>query len=469
MDNLAWDWLAMSKQQRQSQIQALLDGKSKVDYIKLVDAGSLGVYASLGSHFDYAIFGRDSIQVASDLLSTHQLLCKDIIHALASLQGVKKDSKNEEEPGKIHHEYRALEMNGSKVSEQSVTILRKLQQTWGTIGTDNVCYYGSYDATPLYIRLIGDYVDLYGPDLLDESYHGLDGPRHIRDSIESAVNWLVKKIESSDWGLLEYHRLNPNFGLKNQVWKDSSTSYLHKDGSLANTDLGIASIELQGYSYDALIAASKIIPTNSKSRDHWIMLAEHLQQETISKFWMPELHYFAQGLDRGINGQLIQIDTLTSNPGLLLDSKLLSNLNDKHKSKYIDSIANMIASTDFLTPAGVRCRALSHKQMPGFIDYHGSYTVWPKETHAIAKGLKTHGKSALANRLDSGILDSIRKAGEFCEFFYVDDQNMVYYSHGDAREHFRSQSLDKNIAIAEPGQAWTISAVLDILSNVKYH
>ena len=467
MDNLAWDWLSLTKEQRQLSLQSLIYGSSKEDYIKLVDAGNLGVYASLGSHFDYAVFGRDSVQVASDLLASHRELSRRIIHALASLQGIKTDLLSEEEPGKIHHEYRALEMNGSNVPEQSVTILKKLQQAWGSASDDYVRYYGSHDATPLYIRLIGDYVDCYGPSLLEESYHALEGSKKIRDSLKSAVDWLTHKIGSSDLGMLEYQRLNINYGLTNQVWKDSSTSYLHSDGSLANHDKGIAAIELQGYTYDALGVAIKLLPSNDAQKDHWHKLAEHIQTETVTKFWMPEQQYFAQGLDIDSEGRPRQIDTLTSNPGLLLDSKILDSLSNAQKNQYIEAIVTMLMGPQFLTPAGIRCRALSHRRIPGFVDYHGSYTVWPKETHAIARGLRAHGKVESANMLESRLLDSVKRAGEFYEFFYADDNDKVYYSHKEALEHFRLQSLDKNIAVAEPCQAWTISATLAILQHIN--
>jgi len=469
MDNLAWDWLVLTKEQRAQKLKALIAGQANLptgqvgkDYIQLVDAGKLGVYASLGSHFDYAIFGRDSIQVAEDLLDSHQPLAQRIIHTLASLQGIKTDTRNEEEAGKIHHEYRALKMHGSTVSEQSVEILRKLQDKWGDPGTDYVRYYGSYDATPLFIRLVGRYVQRYGPGLLDEPYQALDGPKKIKDSLQAAVSWLTSKIDGSDWGLLEYQRLNKDFGLANQVWKDSGTSYLHSDSSLPNFEAGIAAIELQGYAYDALEIA-QVLLLSSPQKDYWHQLSSRLQAETASRFWMPQQNYFAQALDHDTDNNPRQIDTLTSNPGLLLDSKLLDNLPEAQS--YIDALATMLMSPEFLTPAGIRCRALCHKQMPGFVDYHGSYTVWPKETYAISRGLRAHGKANLASKLESCLLDSVKRAGEFYEFFYVDDREKAYYDQSEALEHFRTISLDKNLAVAEPGQAWTISAVLAILSR----
>jgi len=464
MEKVAWDWLTLTKTERQQAIADLLADRSSTDYIRLVGAGNLGIYASLGGQFDYAIFGRDSIQVAEDLLATHQPLARQIIHTLASLQGVKSNAHNEEEPGKIHHEYRALTMHGSNIPDQSIAILRRLQHKWGTDDTDNMRYYGSYDTTPLFIRLVGRYVHHHGQKILNETYHGLDGQKVISDSLRSAVEWLVDKLDGSNEGLLAYLRINKEYGLRNQAWKDSGTSYLHGDGSLPNFEAPIASIELQGYAYDALQTALLLVPADDATKDHWRRLAARLQTGVISLFWIPEQQYFAQAVDYREDGQLRQVNTITSNPGLLLDSTLLDNL-PEDKQSYIDTTANMLMSNELLTPAGIRCRALRHKQIPGFVDYHGSYTVWPKETYAIARGLRSHGKSDMASRLEACLLDSVQRAGEFYEFFYVDEQEKAYYDQTEALEHFKTISLDKNLAVAEPGQAWTISAVLAILHN----
>src|ERR1700729_411287 len=244
------DWTTKTRAQRQKSLFELVNSPHLThDYIRLVSAGHHGVYASMGPHFTYAIFGRDSIEVAEDLMATHQRLVRDIIFTLARLQGVKYDSVSEEEPGKIHHEYRSRVFDGEVVSEQSLAVMHSLQHWWGSIGADELVYYGSSDATPTYIRLVFTYVKQYGRSILDEKYVTRSGEtRTILDSVQAATDWLVEKIKSSPWKLLEYKRINPK-GLFNQAWKDSETAYLHSNGTVANADGGIASVELQGYAY----------------------------------------------------------------------------------------------------------------------------------------------------------------------------------------------------------------------------
>ncbi len=457
----------MPKADRQRLVRQLIGGQNEVDYMSLVSAKDLGVYASLGVHFENAIFGRDSLQVAEDLMSTRQILVLHIIRTLASLQGVKFDPKSEEEPGKIHHEYRSKIFNGQPIPEVSLNIMKRLQQSWGDETSDTMRYYGSYDATPLYIRVVGAYVEHYGQEFLDEVYESLDGQKRISDSLYAATTWLVGKIESSPWLLLEFKRLNKEAGIINQAWKDSDTSYLHTDGNLANHDGGIASIELQGYAYDALIIASKLVARSDSERKSWLELAGQLQQQTLERMWMDQSKFFAQGLDRSPENQTRRIQTLTSNPGLLLDSGLLSDLPPEQHRQYVDGIIAMITGPEFMTPVGIRSRALIHRQMPGFIDYHGSYTVWPKEAYAVARGLRRFGQTELSAQLNARILNGVMRSGEFSEFFYVNDDGQVWYDQEVAIKHFQSIGLGTHIATPESGQAWTISAVLGILHQAK--
>ena len=466
MESTPLNWLSLPQAERQQRIRQFIARQTQVDYIQLVSAGDMGVYASLGVHFDYAIFGRDSIQVAEDLLGSHQALAHKIILTLAKLQGTTTNPKSEEEPGKIHHEYRSRLFNGQPIPEISLNIMKRLQLVWGSEGSDSLRYYGSIDATPLYIRLVAAYVKRYGQDFLNEIYTALDGEKRIADSIHAATTWLVKRVESSPWFLLEYKRLNKDAGIVNQAWKDSATSYLHLDGQLANYDGGIASLELQGYTHDALTLASALVAKNETERRNWLDLAAQIRQQTLQRLWMPDQKFFAQGLDRGPDGLTRQIQTLTSNAGGLLDSGLLADLPKAEQSKYIDAVSQMITGPEFMTPAGIRSRALKHKQMPGYVDYHGSYTVWPKETYAIARGLKRYGKAKEAEHLQSTILDSIMRAGEFYEFFYVSDKGQVWYDKEEAISHFKNLGLGDNIATPENGQAWTISAVQAILSGL---
>lgn len=467
MDILS-NWKETTKQQRQDILAKLVSGDDVSlahDCINLVSAGHYGVYASMGPNFTYAIFGRDSIEVAEHLLNSHKQLVRNIIFTLARLQGVKNDAISEEEPGKIHHEYRSRIFNGEQISEASLAVMHRLQHWWGAIGADELVYYGSYDATPMYIKLVCEYAEQYGNDILNETYIARDGhSRTILDCLQAASQWLTTKILASPWDLLEYKRINPD-GILNQVWKDSDTSYLHLDGRPANAEAGIAAVELQAYAYDALIllAQHEIPETAERHR----AVAKNLQHATIQQLWMPDRQFFAQGLDRNKAGESRQIKTLTSNVGLLLQSRLLQDLPAHQRKLYVESIVTTICGPEFVTEAGIRCRALQHKHIPGFVDYHGTDAVWPKETFNIARGLATHGFTSLAQQLNNRILRSVTMAGDFYELFYVEDSGEVWFDHKASVEHFTRKSPAHHLAIPEPGQAWVISSVIHIVSSPK--
>jgi glycogen debranching enzyme len=223
---------------------------------------------------------------------------------------------------------------------------------------------------------------------------------------------------------------------------------------------------LQGYAYDALLAAAELQNHKaSKLSAHYRKLALELQKATIELLWMPDLQFFAQGLDRDEQALTRQIKTLTSNGALLLQSQLLKDLPVDIRRPYVEAIATVIYSADFLTEAGIRCRALRHKDIPGFTDYHGVRAVWPKETFDIANGLMSHGFVHLAEQLNNRILRSVELAGDFYELFYVEDDGEIWYDNVASVEHFSKKSATDYLPVPEPGQAWVISSVLHILSN----
>ncbi len=462
------EWPTNTKRQRQEALVELVNNHGSIepfDYMQLVSADQLGIYASMGPNFTYAVFGRDSIEAAEDVLGTHQHLARNVILTMARLQGTKTDTISEEEPGRIHHEYRSTVINGQHIPENSISVMRELQKWWGGDGTDTLLYYGSFDATPLYIRFVGKYIKEYGNAILEETISNKDGQElTVLESVQRATDWLVSKLEASEWGMLEFKRINPN-GIPTQAWKDSPTSYLHTDGSTANTDDGLASIELQGYAYDALLAAAELAP---ERQSDYKSLAAMLQKSTIDHLWMPEVQFFAQGLDRDEFGNRRQIRTLTSNAGLLLESRLLQGMPASETAHYVEAVARKLCGPEFLTDAGIRSRSIDHKDLLPFVDYHGSYTVWPKETYDIAKGLRNFGYHHLADQLENRIIRSVEASGDFYEFFYVEENGEVYYDQEAAIKHFSEKSPGMNIPIPEPGQAWTISAMIAALHHRKH-
>jgi glycogen debranching enzyme len=419
-----------------------------------------GVYASSDTLFKGAIFGRDSLEVAEDLLRTKRRMVKQILLTLARLQGETSNDMREEEPGKIVHEYRSVIVDGKRIDDMSMRIFKELSHKWGGNKTE-MAYYGSVDATPHYLRVLGAYCDMYGVSILDEKIVlRSGGVVTMRNVMENAAIWLLQQLKTSRSGLIEYQRRNPH-GLENQVWKDSAEFYVHENKEMANHKGPIASIEVQGLAYDALKMLASFMPERADEfRDH----AAVLRDRTIELLWQEDRRYFALGLDYSTSGKMRIIHTSTANPAALLDTEFFDDLNETDRHKYVKALVIKIMSDDFLTDAGIRSRALSAAHLIEFWDYHGSYVTWPKETYDIAKGLRRQGFPTLARELENRLLNVILKNREYPEFVYVDGWGRVLASSPSAHSHGETVLID-SINKPERIQAWTVAAVIAIISQ----
>jgi glycogen debranching enzyme len=427
------------------------------------------IYASDSFHFQDAFFGRDALEVAEDLLDISPQVAFHVVLALAALQGTTVHRKSEEEPGKIHHEYRNLLIDGHTISASSQTILQQLSVRWGGTATE-VLYYGTIDATPLYVRLIARYCRRYGRDLLDASYVRKDGQKAtIRESVHSALEWIVEKITASDLHLLEFLHMSEE-GHLFQDWKDGNRyAHLHRSGEMLNTSAPIASIAVQGLAYDALVEAAQLFHSEQPGQAHRCSeVAQHLQEAVLQSFWMPEERFLAMAIDRDALGRPRQVQTITSDPGTLLATGLFDGLADAEKKAYVAAIAQRIVSPELLTDIGVRCRSLLHKDLVPFADSQGAWAVWPKETYDITKGFWRQGFSSLAEQLEVRILNAVAVSGSYAEFFYVHPDGRVCY---DPRGNHTDEQQDTIccMGLPEETQAWTISAVIAIKQGRKSH
>ncbi|TMD83989.1 MAG: hypothetical protein E6I78_11425, partial [Chloroflexi bacterium] len=308
-----------------------------------------GVYGSGDRLFSYAIYGRDSVTAAETLLHLRPEVARDIILTLARLQGTVDapigSQSNEEERGKIHHEHRTLYVNGRRIPPASERLLRGLASKWGGDET-SLTYYGSVDATPLFVRLVARYCATHGESILADGVTRRDGSQiTLRESVLAAVDWITAKMNASALGLVEFQRRNPE-GIPFQVWKDSNTSYIHRDGTLANSDAAIAAVEVQGYAYDALLGAARLFETRAAE---WRDRALALRERVIRNLWMPAENYFAMGLDRDGGGRARWIDCIASNGALLLDTGMFDGL--PAASQYVAGLVRRICSPDFITEA----------------------------------------------------------------------------------------------------------------------
>lgn len=419
-----------------------------------------GVYASSDRLFKGAVFGRDSLVVAEDLMTLRPQLVKRILITMARLQGLKHHATNEEEPGKIVHEYRTKTVDGRKLSGVPLEIFENLSKRWG--GTEqSLVYYGSVDSTPQFIRTLCEYCDFYGQRILWQNVKRLDGSTvTMLDAMVDALAWLDRKLETSHSGMIEYHAHNRE-GIENQAWKDSKEFYVHENGRFVNHSKPVASIEVQGLAYDALIAARDYLPQRANELK---TKAHKLRDRTFEVLWQSDKEYFALGTDFDDHNKLRVIRTTTANPAALLNSHLFDELPQSQKELYISGIVRNIMGTEFLTDAGIRSRGLSEANLIPFWDYHGSFVSWPKETSDIARGLRRQGFPALSKQLENRLLNVVRKSRGYPEFLYVDPRGRVLGSSSAAHRQTHTLRV-RSRHVPETIQAWTVSAIVSILAD----
>ena len=318
-----------------------------------------------------AMFGRDSILTSLQALPFTSELAATTLRALGDWQGVGMDDFRDEDPGRILHEMRYGEMTAFEERPHSP-------------------YYGSVDATPLYMVLLDEYERWTGDRALVREREG---------EARAALNWIDEYADLQGTGYVWYKRRNEKTGLENQCWKDSWDSISFRDGRLPGFPR--ATCELQGYAYDAKIRGARLARLVWKDP----AFADRLEQEAADlkrrfnrDFWVEDGEYFALALDPDGN----QVDALASNNGHLLWSGIV----DKSKAK---AIAGHLLGPRLFSGWGVRTLAEGEGRYNP-IGYHVG-TVWPFDNSFIAWGLRQYGFKEDAAVIAAGILD----AAEFFE------------------------------------------------------
>jgi len=400
-------------------------------------------------HLFETLFGRDSLIVSRFLLPQYPKLARATILALASLQGTRTNDKSEEEPGRIMHEYRDA---GSPVAQEIIAT-----NSW------EFPYYGSVDATPLFVGLINAYVTQEGNGLLEETFTDKDKKtRSVREAQDAALSWMLRNMGANPEGTLEFCRRNPK-GLPNQAWKDSWDSYFHKDGSIANHTQGIASIEIQGYAYDALAGSAELyhaLGVPSERITELEAAAERLKESVLRIMWIEDAKgkYFALGTDRDESGKARPLAIRTSNMGHLLSSRLLDGDAPDIAAKR-RAVVDMLISPAMLAASGIRTLAHDEPRFrPGA--YHNG-TVWLWDSYYCARGFRRHGYVTEADDLVRRMMEVIEATHKFPEFARGGDglnpelnARIVDLWDANAGMMNRIEQPPQEI------QAWTVAAVL---------
>jgi glycogen debranching enzyme len=350
-------------------LRRVLD-KSIVDLASLRISGEMGgepyVLPAAGLPWFMTLFGRDTIVTALQTLWVGPELARGALHLLGEMQGKEVDDFRDEEPGKVLHEIRQGEL----------TVLGEKPHS---------PYYGTADATPLWLVLMSAYWRHGGDDAFVRSRW---------DRVLAALEWCDRFGDRDGDGYVEYQTRSTQ-GLGNQCWKDSWDSIQFSSGVIPF--LPIATCEIQGYVYDAKLRTAELagrVIGDAELASRLRKEAHDLFDRFNDDFWTDERGgYYVVALD----GDKARIDTMTSNMGHLLWSGIVP---DDRAGR----IRDLLMSEELFSGWGVRTMSNAER---GYnpIGYHTG-TVWPHDNAIIARGLARYGFREEANRIALAQLDA---------------------------------------------------------------
>ncbi|MGE5488405.1 MAG: glycogen debranching N-terminal domain-containing protein [bacterium] len=363
------------------------------------------LYPYAGVPWYSTVFGRDGIITAFEYLWVNPTIARGVLSYLALTQADDLIPEQDAEPGKILHEQRGGEM--AALGEHPF-----------------LHYYGTVDATPLFVTLAGAYYRRTGD---------LDTIRKIWPAIRKALVWIDAFGDRDGDGFVEYARVSEH-GLVQQGWKDSRDSVFHADGAIAEPPIALC--EVQGYVYAAKRAASMLASALGFDERAIILKreAEDLRDRFQRVFWDEELGTYVLALD----GRKRPCRVVASNAGHCLLTGIASR---EHAAR----VASVLMGPEMFSGWGIRTLSTREVRYNPMSYHNGS--VWPHDNALIASGLASYGHQDAANRIMAALFDAA---------IFIDDRRLPELFCGFTRRPAHAPTL---YPVACSPQAWASGAV----------
>ncbi len=335
------------------------------------DLGALRIYdpdhpelpmIAAGAPWFMAVFGRDSLITGWMSLLADPSLALGVVEALARFQGTDVNPTTEEQPGRILHEMRFGAATGLALGGGDI-------------------YYGTVDATPLFVMLLGE---LRRWGLAEETV------TRLLPHADAALAWIETFGDRDGDGYVEYQRASPS-GLGNQGWKDSWDGITSSDGRIPETPVALC--EVQGYTYAAYVARAQLAREahDEATEARCLDKARRLKEAFNRDFWLEDRGWYALGLD----AYKQPIDALASNMGHCLWTGIID-------ADHATVVAERLLSPEMFSGWGIRTLATSMSAYNP-VSYHNG-SVWPHDNALCAAGLMSYGMVDEAHRVIEGLL-----------------------------------------------------------------